>query len=384
GVYLLVLVASGITMSFGALAVIQSAAQREMQELSIDRQRATARAESALQLAVAALDDAGAWRSSVGGRLLGPISLERGEAWVDATDADGDLRDDPQEAFTLTATATFGQAKSLVAVDLAYESDAVEALSYPFPVAGGADGRGQLCTYLTGVFTPACAGGFLQAPINVLYSSTNTSWIDQPDPSLVRQYASLGTTLPLSLSVGSLGSIYQDLVLTTSVVSSGASRDSQHIYVIDGQDGGVVINDLVLVGTLVAVNTTTLVINDPLVMRPGPAGLPVVITDADLHVVNASPRQMDETWPDTDDIPGEPDFDDPTRDGVQGIIYVDGDLTIDHDMDMWGSIIATGRATINDDVVIRHDSIYTRNPPPGFRVVDSLSAVTGSWRSVME
>ncbi|MEO0630425.1 MAG: hypothetical protein AAFY46_06820, partial [Planctomycetota bacterium] len=154
GVYLLVLVASGITMSFGALAVIQSSAQREMQELSIDRQRATARAESALQLAVAALDDAGAWRSSAGGRVFGPITLERGEAWVDATDADGDLGDDAQEAFTLTATATFGQAKSLVAVDLAYETDNVEALSYPFPVAGGADGPGELCTYLTGVFIP--------------------------------------------------------------------------------------------------------------------------------------------------------------------------------------------------------------------------------------
>jgi hypothetical protein len=382
GVYLLVLVTSAISMSIGVLAVTTAAASREIQELDIERHRAMARAESGIQLALTAIDADDRWRSIAGGRIVGPLAMDRGTLVVDASDPDGDLADDETHAFTLAATAVYGRSKQRIAVDIEYAFSPVEALRYPFP--NEASGKGQICAHLTGVPIPVCAGGTLQPPITSLYNSTTVSSFDRPDPRVVSEYAALGTVIPVALSQGGKGEKYKDLEITTTSLTAGIARDPRHIYVIDGGGEHVELEDGALVGTLVVVNAASFTFHKPVVARPGPEGLPLILAECDVIIKNADPNEIDETWPDTDDIPGETDFDDPSRDGVQGVIYVDGNIEIDHDLVMWGSIIVTGEATINDEVTIYHDDAYVESPPPGFREDASLRVASGTWRAVVD
>lgn len=384
GVYVLVVVTSAVTMSIGALAVMAAASNREMQEIELERRQALSLAESGIHLALDVIERDDAWRTRAGGRIIDSLSMERGELEVRASDSDGDLADDGSDAFTLTATASFGRARQRVEAEFAYDVRPIEAIYYPFPIVS--DGAGRICAYTYLSPFPVCAGGggFLEADIATLYSEPDISWIDQPDPSLVEYYASRATPIPLSLSDGGLGEFYNNLELTTSGVSTGVTPDPRHIYVIDGGGGDVEVVRLALTGTLVVVNARSLTWRRPVVARPGPEGLPIIIADCDLVIRSAGPDRIDETWPDDDDTPGGTDFDDPTFDGVQGVIYANGDVRIRQDLEMRGSIIATGFGQIDDNVTIRHEAAYVESPPPGFRVGDSVRHVEGSWRVVVD
>ncbi|MEO1715869.1 MAG: hypothetical protein AAFR76_02045 [Planctomycetota bacterium] len=369
-------------MSIGMLAVTASASNREMQEINLERRRAMLLAESGIHIALQVIEQDDAWRTLPSGRVAGTLTLERGELWVNATDADGDLVDDDMDPFTLTSTATFGSAKQRVAVDLEYSFAPVEAVYYPFPNV--ADGAGQLCVYTYNSLLPICAGGFLQSPIASLYSDITTSWIDKPDPGLIQYYQSRGTVIPQSLSQSGAGRKYSDINITPTQLDMNIEPNPQHIYVLDGNGGDVELESSRLVGTLVVINARSFELDRPRVVRPGPEGLPVIIADCDVFINDADRDRIEETWPDTDDLPEGPDFDEPNFDGIQGIIYADGDIWIDHDLQMRGSVIVTGRADIDDNVTIRHDSAYVDSPPPGFRVTDSLQLVQGSWRTVVD
>ncbi|MEL6795957.1 MAG: hypothetical protein AAFO89_03955 [Planctomycetota bacterium] len=369
-------------MSIGMLAVTAAASNREIQEINLERRRAMLLAESGIHIALQVIEQDDAWRILPAGRVAGTLTLERGELWVDATDADGDLVDDDMDPFTLTSTATFGGAKQRVAVDLEYSFAPVEAVYYPFPNV--ADGAGQLCVYTYNSFLPICAGGLLQAPISSLYSNTTTSWIDKPEPSLIQYYESRGTVIPQSLSQGGNGRKYRNINITPSQLDVDITPNPRHIYILDGTGGDVELEASRLVGTLVVVNARSFELHQPRVIRPGPEGLPVIVADCDVLIRDAGPNRIEETWPDDDDLADGPDFDDPSFDGVQGVIYIDGDLQITRDLEMRGSIIATGSATIDDDVTIRHEAAYVESPPPGFRVADDLQLVQGSWRAVVD
>ncbi|MEM1072501.1 MAG: hypothetical protein AAGH71_06750, partial [Planctomycetota bacterium] len=306
GVYVLVLVTSVVCMSIGMLAVTASSSSREMQEINLERRRAMLLAESGIHIALQAISQDDAWRMSPAGRIAGTLTLERGELWVDGTDADGDLRDDDTDPFTLTSTATFGRAKQRVAVDLEYSLSPVEAIYYPFPNV--ADGAGRICSYLYLSPFPVCAGGggFFEASIADLYSETNTSWIDKPDPALIQYYQSRGTVIPQSLSQSGVGRKYSDINITPTQLDINIEPNPQHIYVLDGNGGDVELESSRLVGTLVIVNARSFELRRPRVVRPGPEGLPVIIADCDVFINDADRDRIEETWPDTDDLPEGP------------------------------------------------------------------------------
>ncbi|MEM1071878.1 MAG: hypothetical protein AAGH71_03535 [Planctomycetota bacterium] len=378
------LTTSTIAVSMGLLAIHSVSAQRIVAFRSNDATRARMFAESAIQLALYEIENRFEWRTAESVDPFGVLTYEgvTFSATIEDPD-DGDLTSGEDQRARIIGDASVGQARQRLSVLLESDTRAVEALEYPIVIAGGADGIGELCGYTRGSFLPFCAGGFLQVPIDWMYSAASMFWIDLPDPSVVQEYAAIGTLVPVGLSDKQQGKKYKNLELTSSGVSAGIESNLRHIYVIDGGGQHVELEETALIGTLVVINARSFTFFHPIVARPGPEGLPLILADCDVIIKHAQHR-LDTSWRDLDDLDTGPDFDQEGFEGLQGIIYVDGDLEIDEELQMRGSLIVTGSADINDKAVIRFEEAYSESPPPGFRVDEGLMIVEGTYREVID
>lgn len=384
-VYLLVLVTAGVTVSMGMLAVFAAAAQREVQELSIERERAALRAEAGIQVGLAAIGSNDAWRSAAGGRVVATQTMDRGELTVAATDADGALDDEETDPFTLTATATYGRAKQRVAADVEVVYTPIEALEYAIVAQGGLTNVGDLSVSFADVSLDVSL--VLLGALNPWKGDKGMDEIEMPKPSVIETYAARGTVLPVELSSDAEGMLYEDLILTVADAQSKESRgtaDPNAIYVIDGRDGPVRLTDPRIVGTLVVVNASSLELATVRTLRPAGVGLPVLLTDAPLTFDGARSSETDTLIPDTDDDPDGPDFDPDTFDGVQGIIYADSDVSIFNGFDMHGTLMITGSLTTSGETNITWNDAFLEVPPPEFRSGRTWRIVAGTWRAVVD
>jgi hypothetical protein len=383
GVYVLVLTTSAVTMTIAMIGMATISAQREAGELTGARSRAAILAESAINLAVERIDTDSAWRDASGGVLV-DVTVDGARITAEAIDpADGDLANDAGDAFTLTGSAQLGGARQRLAVDFSYTQVAVEGLSYPLILHGGAGGGGSLCVFAWSMPLPVC-GGLILAQIKDVFPAVSMSWIDLPDPSVVQQYAAMGTPISTDCSAGGRGKVYPNLVLSSDSGPGGGTPDPRAIYVLDGCGNDVILNSPRIAGTLVVINAQSVSIQQPRVFRSGPEGLPIILAHADVYFVDAGTSSIDATAPDTDDDPSGPDFDDPTFDGMQGIIYVDGNIDASGYFDLRGTLMATGAATFAGASTITANPLHRSNPPEGFTVADELRMVAGSWRAVVD
>ncbi|MEO1584642.1 MAG: hypothetical protein AAFR96_08730 [Planctomycetota bacterium] len=381
GVYLLVLVSSSITMSMGFLAVTSLSAQREVQELMTEASVAAARAESGMHLAAAAITNDASWRTSIAGRLINETAMIRGTLIVTAVDEDGSLADDDEDPFTLTSIATFGNAKHAVAADFEVGVEPIEALEYPMVVAGG--------------ITSAAVLGLRFGAVDVTVSSVlidellpwggerSADDIEMPDPKVVSLYQAAATEVPVVASVGRAGALYDALTLTSSTADSSEGvfvPDPRSIYVIDGLGGDVRLSAPRIVGTLVVTNARSVEIKAPRVMRPANEGLPVLLTDAPLTIDGATATNADGSIPVEDDN----NFVDGDFDGVQGLIYVDDNVVLRNGLDLHGTLMATGKATISTGVTIDRNDAFLEAPPPEFRDAEQIRLISGSWRVIVD
>ena len=384
-VYLLVLVTAGVTVSMGMLAVFAAAAQREVQELAIERERAALRAEAGIQIALAAIGSNDAWRSAAGGQVVATQTMDRGELTVAATDADGVLDDEATDPFTLTATATYGKARQKLAADFEIELGAVEALEYALVAQGGVTNTGSINLDFGDVeFTLST---LLLDSLNPWSGAKDMDDIGMPDPGVIAQYETLGTVLPLSMSSGGTGTLYEDLLLTIDDAESKEDRttpNADRVYVIDGRGGPVLLNELTLVGTLVVVNATSLEITRPKTMRPSAEGHPLLLTAAPLTLNGVSKQEMSSKVKGEDPREGGPDFDQNGNRGAQGPIYVDNNVTIVNGMDMIGTLMSTGEVFIAGNVSIERNDAFLASPPPGFRSEGGPKLIAGSWRAIVD
>ncbi len=385
GVYLLVLVTAGVAMSMGVLAVAAAASQREIQEIAIDRERAGAIAESGIHLALDAIEGNSTWRLTPAGRVLGPLTLDRGQLWVDATDADGSLTDDDSDPFTLTATATFGQARQRVAVDIESAFEPIEALEHALVAHGGVTNTGDITlsvdTATLDISIP------LIAELDPWNRMREMGDIALPDPGVIAQYQAMGTVLPQSMSNGGEGMLYEKLLLTIDAAESKADRtapNADRVYVINGRGGPVLLTDLRLVGTLVVVNATSLEISSPKTMRPSAEGHPLLLTAAPLTLDGVSKRSTNNALKGEDARPTGPDFDRKGNQGAQGLIYVNNNVAIVNELDLIGTLMSTGQVFVSGEANIERNDAYLEAPPPGFRGGTVPRIVAGSWRAVVD
>jgi hypothetical protein len=157
------------------------------------------------------------------------------------------------------------------------------------------------------------------------------------------------------------------------------------VYHIDGRGNDVTVTGASIVGTLIVTNAPTVTVRSPTVLRTGAEGLPILLIRGDAVLTDVGNEIIDATAPDTDDAADGPDFDDPTFDGMQGIIYVDGDISIPGDFDLRGPLISSGLITIQGNAVIRHNPAFVEAPPPGFSVSSGACLFApGSWREVVD
>lgn len=384
GVYVLVLTTSSVTMMIAMIGMGALSAQREAGDLTAARTRAALLAESAINLAADAIDQDPNWRSVSGGRLVDVI-VDGADVSAEATDSvDGDLADDAGEGFTITGSARLRGARQRLSVDFEYTQTAISGLTVPFIATGGGAGSGSLCIFFPSMPLPVCGGQISILPISSIFSAVSMSWAELPDPSVVQQYAGMGTAIPLECSQGGHGFAYQGLILSVTEGPGGGAPDPRAIYVLDGCGGDVKLTNPEIAGTLVVVNTNLIRIQTPRVFRSGPEGLPIILADCDVEFHDAAASLIDNTVPDTDDDPDSPDFDDPTFDGMQGIIYANGDITATGRFDLRGVLLTTGVATFGGQSSITENPLHKANPPEGFTKPDALRMVAGSWRAVVD
>lgn len=384
GVYLLVLVTSAVSMSIGVLAVTTAAAERESQELEIERHRAVIRAESGIHIALAELSTVSDWRKLVNGRAIGPLIMSRGEIAADVSEIDGDLADDADKTFTVTATASYGRAKQRVAADFEIRVEAVEALEYALVAQGGITSTARLDLEFGSVTVSS------RIPlVNELMPWSDAKAmndIGMPDVSVVKAYAALGTVINPRLSKDSRGREYDELQLTVSgaLTDVGSQAgDPRAIYVIDGGGGPVRLTEPAIVGTLVVINASSLELDTVRTLRTASEGLPVLLTDVPLTINAASAAETQDRVADDDDQAEGPDFDDSTFDGIQGIIYADNRVLLSGGLDMHGTLISTERIVMADRVSIQRNEAFLQEPPSGFREGVGLRHVAGSWRQIV-
>ncbi|MGP1272661.1 MAG: hypothetical protein ACTS22_04955 [Phycisphaerales bacterium] len=385
GIYVVVLSISAVTMSIGLIGLSALAAQREMGEQTIAAAEAAALAESGVQLALERIDQNPDWRDAVSGLLVADTPLGRGtlRAWVEDPD-DGNLTDDDTDTVRIIGQGRVGAARQRLSVDLSFGVVPIEALSFPFVIAGGAKddggGNGDLSVDTGLIIVNGGKGRLLS--ISMVYSAPSMNWIDQPDPSLVALYAAMGTAIPASASDGGTGEKYSSLDLSVSKAPSGVIPDPEGVYVIDAGGADVTIDQGSIVGTLVVHNAAgaTVTLTQLSALRVGDEGYPVVVTDGNLVLENMKATTVTGTRPDADDN----GFEDDAFDGIRGLIYADGDISFVNAVDIHGVVIATGTASIRDTVRIRYDDRYKDDPPPGFGTAARPHLVAGSWREIVD
>lgn len=385
GVYLLVLVTASISMSIGILAVTAAAAQREIQELAIDRERAGVLAESGIQIAIDTVSGNTSWRTMPGGRIVGPLTIDRGQLWVDAADTDGNLNDDTSDPYTLTATATFGQAKQRVAVDVVQTFEPIEALQYPIVAKKGLVNNHKLEMSVGGIDLMVQVDEV--DPLSP-WSGRSMADIEIPVAAIIREYADRAVLVPIAASKNGKGLDYEELTLSSTTAGSrelgSFERSPLGVYVIDGGGQDIYIRQPQIVGTLIVLNAASVRVHDPKVLRVGPEGNPVLLIQGITELDGLEEGKTDESISDNDDKASGPDFDDEAFDGVQGLIYIDGPVQIRGGMTLHGTLISTDVVDVYSDVFIRRNDAFLEAPPPGFRYGETPKVIAGTWRSVVD
>ncbi|MEM8756326.1 MAG: hypothetical protein AAGF47_00910 [Planctomycetota bacterium] len=384
GIYVLVLSVSAVTMSIGLIGFSSLIAQREVVALADDSVHAAQLAESAIQLAVQRMAADGRWRTFAGGEVVAPTPFEGGSISATVDDpADDDLTNDDTQPIRITGRGTVGVAERVFSVVVEPETRPLGVLDVAIAVRGGMTGvdRATTTTLVWGV--PFRGGHGSLLPIHVLYSSSNMSWIEQPSPSIVAQYAAMGTVVPLSASRDGNGNNYEGLELSPTAASSAElsslPTDPNGVYVIDAGGNTVRIDGGSIEGTLVVINAagSKVCIVGLESIEPNEAGYPVILTDGNLELEDMHASTVKEPWPGPEDE----GFDDPAFDGIRGMIYTSGDIAFKDNVDVLGIVIAAGEGVVEDELRIKHDPRYQDDPPPGFFAMSDLRLRAGSWRS---
>lgn len=357
-VYLLVLMSSVIVTLIGLMGFRMLRAQAAIAQSDTEREEALVIAESAVQWGVHIVTLKGDWRDDVSSGV--PIrtgAFGQGSMTVTITDKDdGDLADDITDEFVIAGTGVVGDAQQTLEVTMRRSDGAHPALEKSITLGGTLEVDAHVLTLQSGgtASNQTTTKGGLLIPSVVDIEDP----VDLPDASLIDTWAAMGTVIDKDSHTGS----FSGETFSKTTAPAGIPVDPNGIYVIDANNSDLTFTNCTIQGTLivckVGVNTFRL---DGSKLSFGDHGGPTLIVDGNVDLATG--------W------------------GVgvhQGLIYVDGDISITDDFMLVGSMFATGDIGITASFMTINDHpSATSGPPVGYTENTGYEVVTGSWDRVV-
>lgn len=199
-----------------------------------------------------------------------------------------------------------------------------------------------------------------------------------PDTTtIVDYYSALATPIPFQPLI--------QRVLLSPTNNPFGPTNAQGIYRINCGDQKLVIKDCRIVGTVILINPKSdSRVEISLNWQPASPDLPALILQGSMEMLME--RSVEELRIGVDlSLPGE--IGHGTILGVypsliSGLIYVNGDLTLDKITKVEGAIIATGKVEFKDWASCQYQPTLATDPPAHFREA-YLSCVPGAWREIL-
>ncbi len=407
-VYLAVLMSSLIVASLAMAAV--SAAHYYAKDLNdeSDFRHALMAADAALEWAVADINATASWRTAKTNNL--DTSLQLGNATIRyrLIDADGNLSDNPLDACDVLVTASVGSAACAWQAALEPNGASLKCLNYA--LAAGNDARTQS-------FAMWCSDGIVGAVARLEANNSSSitadceygdsisgpvygaktalsGGLELPDPSLLELYVMKAVPISVSqlpMSSGSLVIDRQLLSSTTNTVSGAISENG--IYSVDCAGNSIVISNSRLACTLVLTNVgPNSRVDESVYWEAAQANYPALLVGGDFDLsMKKNPLQEASVGLNLNPV-GTPFRG--TEDSslatvypsqIRGLIYVSGTLHLNDvfsENEIAGVLLVGETITGVGDLFLNFRSVFSTDPPPGFRKFDQVRVATGTVRRV--
>lgn len=186
-------------------------------------------------------------------------------------------------------------------------------------------------------------------------------------------------------------------VLSPTLNPFGSGLNARGVYVVDAAGGGVKLEKLRVVGTLVIVNAAQVTISEGVVIEPVEAGLPALVVQATQVQWDSNENELSEASDAVNYNPqgaayrgvSDSDKSDSYAPGMRGLVYirggveVSGSVVVDGALLVDGSYTQTSNGGVGEGILLVRDGLIEKNVR-GFGKLVGWELVPGSMRRVVE
>ena len=186
-------------------------------------------------------------------------------------------------------------------------------------------------------------------------------------------------------------------VLSPTMNPVGTGLSARGVYVVDAAGGGVTLEKLRVVGTLVIVNAAQVTISEGVVIEPAEAGLPALVVQATKVQWDSNENELSEASHAVNYNPpgaayrgvSDSDKSDSYASGMRGLVYirggveVSGSVVVDGALLVDGSYTQTSNGGVGEGILLVRDGLIDKNVR-GFGKLVGWELVPGSMRRVVE
>ena len=397
-----------IVSAIGLSAIMVARTQLRMRTQREDLQDARGNAVSAIENALVVLRTNANWRTDYQNNVeypAIPISLGDGTCTWKLIDQDGSLNDDPTD--TLRVCGIGRVRKCVVTESVLVEATGEEPLSclnaalsvsgnVTLNSSGALNGNGgPLSSNAAFIVNAGTVNGDVEAD-SVSNSGSINGTITSPAPpkdmpgaEVFDYYKSTGTWIPVTdlPTSGANPTISAKLLSPAANPFGTGTTNPEGIYVIDCLGQPIKIENSRFVGTLVLLNVGFgSTVRGSMNWEPAIANYPALLVSGDMDFTLSKNNLRENNLGINLNPPGTPyngeedsDISDTYPGRVTGIVYVSGNITANTYPVFNGTVVGGGTLTLNEDMDVNYDSIFSNNPPPGFSTGDAMQISRRSW-----
>lgn len=209
--------------------------------------------------------------------------------------------------------------------------------------------------------------------------------------SVAAEYVSIGQKIPTT------GRAISG-VLSPTLNPFGSGLNARGVYVLDAAGGGVTLEKLRVVGTLVIVNASQVTISEGVVIEPAAAGLPALVVQATQVEWASNENELSEASDSVNYNPAgaayrgvtDTDKTDAYAPGMRGLVYLHANVTVSGQVAVDGALVVDGSysqpatgAVVGEGMLLVRDGLIDKSVR-GFGKVVGWELVPGSMRRVVE
>ncbi len=334
------------------------------------------------------------WRDNLSsGTWLNYSSVAQGNYTVTGVDTvDGDLSNNNVDGVVLTSTATLDGIKRTISVNA--KNAPLDLLHYAvagqkdIDISQSADVHGDITSNakIKKTDSDTYIDGNAEA-VETIYETRNiTGEIKPGSPAksfpdadyIYRYYNARATEIPYRDKI--------EEVLLSSTSNPFGNTNPDGLYKINCDGKKIDIENCRLVGTLLLINPQSdSIIQKGINFQPARSDYPVLMVLGGSLTIQPDRSIIEMVLFKDFSLPGESGYGTPFdvyANKITGLVYSSGDLTLDKDCNITGTVIVAGKLTMKDTTDCYYDSDMPANAPKGF--CDSyLIPVSGTWKTTI-